>query len=118
MTHSILVVDSDNAFATIIKEGLETSGEFQVTLTHAGGDALESVVERHFDLVIVDMNEQATIDRRRLYTKQKDAARMFDGWQVVGMPVMTIVRGTVIMRDGEIVGRPGYGQFISPLRRA
>lgn len=55
MTHSILVVDSDNAFATIIKEGLETSGEFQVTLTDAGGDALESVVERHFDLVIVDM---------------------------------------------------------------
>lgn len=68
------------------------------------------------DLVIVDMDKEMTIDRRKMYTKEKDAARMFDGWQVVGLPVMTIVRGTVIMRDGEVVGKPGYGQFISPFK--
>lgn len=55
MAHSILVVDSDQAFATILKEGLETTGDYQVTLVQAGDDALESVVERHFDLVVVDM---------------------------------------------------------------
>lgn len=55
MSQSILVVDSDHAFATILKEGLETTDEYQVTLAHAGSDALESVVERNFDLVIVDM---------------------------------------------------------------
>jgi CheY-like chemotaxis protein len=55
MAHSILVVDSDHAFATIFKEGLETTGEYQVTMTHAGSDALESVVEHPFDLVVVDM---------------------------------------------------------------
>lgn len=55
MTHSILVVDSDRAFATILKEGLEANANYQVALAHAGGDALESVVERHFDMVIVDM---------------------------------------------------------------
>lgn len=55
MTHSILVVDNDRAFATILKEGLERTGEYQVMLAHAGGDALESVVERHFEMVIVDM---------------------------------------------------------------
>jgi CheY-like chemotaxis protein len=55
MAHSILVVDSDRAFATILKEGLETTGDYQVTLVQAGDDALESVVERHFDLVVVDM---------------------------------------------------------------
>ncbi len=69
------------------------------------------------DLVIIDMNKQATIKHQKLYTKQKDAARMFDGWQVTGMPVMTIVRGTVVMRDGEIVGQPGHGEFVSPARR-
>lgn len=69
------------------------------------------------DLVIIDMNRRATIDHRKLYTKQKDAARMFDGWQVTGMPVMTIVRGAVVMCDGEIVGQPGHGQFVSPARR-
>jgi dihydropyrimidinase/allantoinase len=70
------------------------------------------------DLVVIDMNKRAKIRRERLYTKQKDAARMFDGWQVQGMPVMTIVRGEVIMRDGQIVGRPGSGHFIAPWKRA
>lgn len=55
MAYSILVVDSDQAFATILKEGLEETGEYQVTLTYAGADALEAVVERPFDMVIVDM---------------------------------------------------------------
>ncbi len=68
------------------------------------------------DLVIVDMDREMIIDRHKLYTKQKDVARLFDGWHAVGVPVMTIVRGTVVMRDGEVVGRPGYGQCISPTR--
>lgn len=55
MTHSILVVDGDDAFATILKEGLEITGEYQVATVKAGGDALESVVEQPFDMVIVDM---------------------------------------------------------------
>ena len=55
MTHSILVVDGDDAFATILKEGLETTGEYRVATAQAGGDALESVVEQSFDMVIVDM---------------------------------------------------------------
>ena len=58
MAYNILVVDSDQAFATILKEGLETNGNYRVTLTQSGSDALESVVERPFDLVIVDMGLQ------------------------------------------------------------
>jgi len=55
VTHSILVVDSDDAFATILKEGLESTGEYRVSAVHAGGDALESVIEQAFDMVIVDL---------------------------------------------------------------
>ena len=66
------------------------------------------------DLVIVDMNKRMTVDRQKMYTKHKDAARMFDGWKVTGIPVMTIVRGTVVMKDGEITAKSGHGQFISP----
>ena len=58
MAYNVLVVDSDQAFATILKEGLETNGNYRVTLTQSGSDALESVVERPFDLVIVDMGLQ------------------------------------------------------------
>ena len=67
------------------------------------------------DLILVDMGKEVTIDRDKLYTKQKDACRMFDGYHIVGWPVMTMVRGTVVMRDGEVVGEPGYGQFIARL---
>jgi len=70
------------------------------------------------DLVIVDMAQEMTVDRRRGYTKQKDVARLFDGFHAVGVPVLTIVRGVVVMRDGEIVGQPGHGQCISPVRNA
>lgn len=55
MTYSILVVDGDDAFATILKEGLETTGQYRVTTVQAGSDALESIVEQPFDMVIVDM---------------------------------------------------------------
>jgi CheY-like chemotaxis protein len=58
VAYNVLVVDSDQAFATILKEGLETNGNYRVTLTQSGSDALESVVERPFDLVIVDMGLQ------------------------------------------------------------
>lgn len=58
MAHNILVVDSDQAFATILKEGLEATGDYNVTLTQVGGDALQSVVEQPFDMVIVDMGLQ------------------------------------------------------------
>jgi dihydroorotase-like cyclic amidohydrolase len=67
------------------------------------------------DLLLVDMSKEVTVDRNKAYTKQKDSSRMFDGYHIVGMPVMTIVRGTVVMRDGEVVGEPGYGQFVARL---
>ena len=69
------------------------------------------------DLVIVDMQQEATIDVQRMYTKQRATARLFDGWRVRGVPVLTLVRGRVVMRDGVVVGQPGYGRLIRPVRR-
>jgi CheY-like chemotaxis protein len=53
--YNILVVDSNQAFATMLKEGLETTSSYKVALAHTGADALEAVVETPFDMVIVDM---------------------------------------------------------------
>jgi allantoinase len=64
------------------------------------------------DLVIVDLGRTDTIRWQDAYTKQKEAARLFDGFHVVGVPTMTIVRGAVVMRDGRVTGEPGYGQWI------
>ncbi len=57
MSHisSILIVDSNEAFATILKEGIEQAEEFQATVISDGNEALQMVGSTLFDLVIVDM---------------------------------------------------------------
>jgi DNA-binding response OmpR family regulator len=52
---NILVVDSDEGFGLMLKEGLENSSYYQAQCVHTGSDALQSVVEDTFDLVIIDM---------------------------------------------------------------
>lgn len=69
-----------------------------------GGDA---------DFTIVDMNKKGTIKREKLHSKSKVTA--FDGFPVKGLPVYTIVRGNIVMNQGEIVGHQGYGQLVKPL---
>jgi dihydropyrimidinase len=34
-----------------------------------------------------------------------------EGMEVTGWPVKTLLRGTLIADDGQIVGEPGMGQF-------
>lgn len=64
------------------------------------------------DLVIVDMKRDFEIKGERLHSKQKTTA--FEGYRGRGMPLMTIVRGEIVMEEGEVLGRPGYGKFQRP----
>lgn len=52
---NILVVDSDEGFGFMLKEGLQNSGHYTATWVHSGSDALQAVVEKHFDLIIIDV---------------------------------------------------------------
>jgi dihydropyrimidinase len=36
----------------------------------------------------------------------------FDGFEATGWPVQTIVRGRVVVTDGELVGERGYGGLV------
>ena len=63
------------------------------------------------DVTIVDMNKEGTIDVNKLHSKNKPSP--WHGWKVKGMPVCTIVRGHVQMRDGEAVGKP-IGKVVRP----
>ena len=56
MAPKILVVDRNQAFATMLKDMLEADGGYEVGLTHAGSDALVLLAETDFDLTIVDMD--------------------------------------------------------------
>ncbi|HXV97500.1 MAG TPA: response regulator, partial [Anaerolineae bacterium] len=52
---NILVVDSDEGFGNMLKEGLQNSGHYTAKCIHSGSDALQAVVAETFDLVIIDM---------------------------------------------------------------
>ena len=64
------------------------------------------------DLTIVDMNKEGTIDPKKLHSKNHPTP--WGGWKVKGMPVYTIVRGNVQMKDGEPVGKV-IGQMQTPI---
>jgi len=64
------------------------------------------------DFTIVDMDMKSKINISRLHSKSKTCA--YDGMEVQGMPVATIVRGRFVMRDGLLTGNKGYGVLVSP----
>ncbi len=67
------------------------------------------------DLAIVDMKLKKTLgEDYRVYSKM--GYTPYEGREVQGIPVCTIVRGEVVMRDGEVVGKPGCGEFIRPTK--
>jgi dihydroorotase (multifunctional complex type) len=63
------------------------------------------------DLVLVDLEKEGKIEAAALHNKSKLSP--YDGWKVKGLPAMTLVRGHVVMRDGEPVGPP-RGRVIRP----
>lgn len=63
------------------------------------------------DVTIVDMNKETAIDITKLHSKNNPSP--WHGWKVKGVPVCTIVRGQVQMRDGEPVGKP-IGRMVRP----
>lgn len=107
---------------------------YSITLTdvHAGKLSLARAVELHSeapaklvgvwpkkgallpgsdaDLVLVDFDREHTLTDEGLYTKVGWTPYL--GWKVKGVVTMTMLRGTVIVKEREILGEPGYGQYI------
>jgi dihydroorotase len=56
------------------------------------------------DFTIVDLQKKHTITHAQ--QRSKAGWTPFDGMQVTGWPVMTIIRGELVMRDDELMGAP------------
>ena len=60
------------------------------------------------DLVIWDPAAVHLVDRQHGATDFSS----FEGFELLGMPELTMQRGSVVMEKGEIVGRAGSGRFL------
>jgi dihydroorotase len=85
-----------------------------VDLTSAGAQRLFGIAGKgrmakgwDADLTLVDLKARRTLDHPDMATRS--GWTPFHGMQVEGFPMATIVRGRVVMRDGEIVS-PGQGR--------
>lgn len=62
------------------------------------------------DLCIVDLNLRKKVDFKTLQSISDFS--LYNGSMLKGWPILTMVRGKIIMKDGEILGEKGYGRFI------
>lgn len=67
----------------------------------------------HGDLALVDPKREFKIRGERLHSRQRRTP--FEGYKGKGMPVKTILRGEIIMDEGEILAPRGFGEFLQPL---
>jgi dihydropyrimidinase len=72
------------------------------------------------DIVIWDPERTLAITHDLL--KDGSDYTPYEGLEVTGWPVLTMVRGRTVMRDGELVGTKGHGEYLarerSPLAQA
>jgi dihydroorotase len=62
------------------------------------------------DVVLVDLTRKSTIEMEALHSIGR--ATPFDGLVTTGLPVLTMVRGKTVAKDGQPVGLPGWGKSV------
>jgi dihydroorotase len=65
------------------------------------------------DLTIVDLHKTSVIEAARMHGKNNH--NPFEGQRTTGEAVATIVRGHIVMRDGELIG-PSRGRMVCSAR--
>lgn len=63
------------------------------------------------DLVMIDLRQETTVTARKFHSKIDWTP--YEGLKLKGIPTMTISRGTILMEDGEVVGKSKRGQFLA-----
>ena len=66
------------------------------------------------DIVIYNPHETTTIQQDMLFSKAKACDKLYEGMTFQGKVRRTIVNGTTVFVDGEVVGQRGGGKFVRP----
>jgi dihydropyrimidinase len=62
------------------------------------------------DVVIFDPNAKHTLGAASSHSKSD--YNLYEGTEVVGKVETVLLRGNVLVEDGELVAKPGIGQFV------
>ena len=62
------------------------------------------------DFTLVDVNREHVVVPAELGSYADYS--LYEGWNLKGWPVRTIVRGVTVMSDGKLTGEPGYGTYL------
>jgi dihydropyrimidinase len=63
------------------------------------------------DITVIDLKKEVKVSSS-LFGGFSDYL-VYDGWNLKGWPVKTIVRGNLVAEDFKVIGKPGFGKFIS-----
>jgi dihydropyrimidinase len=62
------------------------------------------------DIVVFDPEKTVTISASTHHSKSD--YNLFEGTEVTGVPEVVLLRGQVLVEDGELIASPGIGQFV------
>jgi carbamoyl-phosphate synthase/aspartate carbamoyltransferase/dihydroorotase len=103
---------------------LETLLPLLLTAVHDGRLTINQIIEksvinprRIFNLpeqpeTWVEVDENATYELRTSEMHSRCGWTPFEGWKVRGQVRRVVLRGQDMVRDGRILGRPGFGKNI------
>ena len=81
-------------------------------ITHIYMNKGSNLIGTDADFTIVDLNEEWEItEHDKVYTKTQTIP--YVGRKMHGRVTHTVVRGSVVMENGEVRGVPGYGKFVT-----
>ncbi len=62
------------------------------------------------DLTVIDVQMEKEV-RAQDFASFADYS-LYEGWKLKGWPVLTMVRGETVMKDGKVLGKQGHGQYM------
>jgi dihydropyrimidinase len=63
------------------------------------------------DLVLIDLDKEALAPPKPIYSNSDYS--LVAGRKIKGWPILTMLRGRIIARDGDVVEETGKGEYIA-----
>lgn len=62
------------------------------------------------DVTVIDPAARVTVQAANLHSRT--GYTPYEGWKLRGAPVLTMIRGEVVLQDGELRQRGGFGRYV------